>query len=281
MSKVIEFLKKFLDVLEAKEKLVTSIVIVSLVITFGFIIKGFINSQVKSQQEIARLNEAEKARIEENARLREKVTNLESSQQSLRSNIEKLESKEKQLLAQIDEHKSQIETLESKNKKGRLSVRELNTDNAIVQEFKNTFPEITSTADFGTTDIVDSYGFVDTYVALPVTHLKLFILEHNELEARDKQIDEYIQIENKYGKAIDLNRRIIESERKIFDLERQVSKAYQEGMESRDKDLALERERYATCLKKPRIDLGSKWSFLAGAGVGVLGCSALDIKINW
>ena len=212
------------------------------------------------QEEIDRVNHELVLLKNEKIDLEERVKELDSAQADLMTEID-------QKNTEIAANKQKIAKLERDREENQLNVRQLNTEDALEASFAKAYPQVINAKHFGIVHkAIDDEGLLTMpYFVIPAWFTETFVIEHNNLEAYLKEIEEYKANEELYGNVIDLKEQVLA-------LQTEKTTAYQDGYEEAfEKYEALNKE-YIALLKQPpsvEVKAPSLWPMLGGALIGI------------
>jgi hypothetical protein len=248
------------------------IVLLVVGLAVAIIVAAYSLARDQNRGEIVRLMvEAERAR-DAKRELEKEVDALTAKQEELQAQVQSTEADAAAALAQVAVHRAAVERLERERADARLTVRKLRTEDALTEKFRSTFPALAHAHNFGVTDLYDDVNDVTLpYLFVPAWSAETFIIEHAALANAEAQIAEYRQIEDQYGKAVDLHQRVIVLERAKFDLERAKTAAYRDGYNECHVRYEGVVDRYITQLEKPRFQWPGMGTALVCGAAGVGG----------
>jgi len=214
-------------------------------------------NQYAATQNLKKINEVELRSAqfeEENKQLKKEVADLEVKITDTETQVTKKESEIIELNQAIAEEKEQREDQ-------KLTTRLIDNDDALLESFKQAYPEFSRANNFGIIHMYDDVNQVTVpYLSLPLYFADAFIVEHDLLES-------YKITEEKYGEVVTVYEEVNALKDKITLLERQKSEAWSEGYNNGYKLYTESQSELIACYKKPRIKIPS-WLVVGATAAG-------------
>ncbi len=110
----------------------------------------------------------------------------------------------------IEQGKKERAELQERLEETKFHTRLIRTNEKLVEKYKETFPEFANAKDLGVLAMTDlDSGIEVDYFIQPLWFIDTFIIQHQELKAKELQLASYKEDEKKYGKARALTTKII------------------------------------------------------------------------
>jgi hypothetical protein len=210
---------------------------------------------------------------EEILRVQTEINELQQNKTALEAKVKELDERQLELnktigsqTAEINVNKATIAKLEKSQADNQLKVRNLRTEDELERKFAETYPQLVSVKNFGITQIKDqALNLTLPFYIIPAWFAETFIIEHKNMLAYKKQIDEYKANEKLYGSILTLKDT-------VFRLETEKVSAYKTGYDEAYGKYEKLNADYIELLKKPpsvEFKPPSLWSALGGTALGL------------
>ncbi len=168
---------------------------------------------------------------------------------------------------QISKNKLAIARLEKERLANTWKVRSLRNENELEKSFAIAFPQVIHAKNFGIVKMPIKAGSPITlpYYVIPAWFTETFIIEHSELLALEKEIEQFKANESLYGNVIDLKESVIQ-------LQSEKTMAYQDGYDEAFEKYEKLNQDYISLLKMPpvvEIKAPTLWPIIGSALLGL------------
>ena len=229
-------------------------------LVIGFCIAGVLYfNQYAANKNLVKINEVQL----KSAKFEEENKQLKLTVEGLESKIVGVEAEVFQKEVEITELNQAIVEEKTKREDQKLTTRMIDNDNALLETFKQAYPEFSHASNFGIVQVYDDINQVTIpYLSLPLYFADAFIVEHDELTS-------YQVTEEKYGEVVTAYEEVGKLKDQVALLERQKAEAWSEGYNNGYKLYTESQSELIACYKQPRIKIPS-WLVIGATAAGGL-----------
>lgn len=162
---------------------------------------------------------------------------------------------------EVDAVRRDIAQAEEERAEAQLDVWLLRSEDDVERRFREAFPEFASS--MRVTEQAPEPGLLPLrYLMVPFQTARSFVTYRQNSESFEAQRDAFAAIDS-------MNMEIQSLQDSIIVLSEANEAAYRQGYaDTFDRYTALSDD-YVACLRRPRLDFGNKWGYMAAGGVGV------------